>query len=219
MTLIIRIISHIFLHLQRCLFKLIRMKPQIDLDLLLSFGAVFKECEKGEILFSEGDKAYNYYQVVSGSVKMFNTNDDGKEFTQGYFSAGQSFGEPPLFIDERYPASAMAFQHSEVVKLSKDKFLNILEEFPQVQKQFLELMARRIHSKATSSKDIINQKPEFRIEAFLQSCKKTEEKELIPLTRQEIANFTGLRVETVIRTLSKMKKKNIVEIIKHKIYY
>src|SRR5690554_2912637 len=124
MTLIIRIISHIFLHLQRCLFKLIRMKPQIDLDLLLSFGAVFKECEKGEILFSEGDKAYNYYQVVSGSVKMFNTNDDGKEFTQGYFSAGQSFGEPPLFIDERYPASAMAFQLSEVVKLSKDKFLD-----------------------------------------------------------------------------------------------
>lgn len=113
----------------------------------------------------------------------------------------------------------MAFQNSEVVKLSKDKFMTILEEFPQVQKQFLELMARRIHSKATSSKDIINQKPDFRIEAFLQSCKKTKEKELIPFTRQEIANFTGLRVETVIRTLSKMKSKNIVEIINHKIYY
>jgi|SRR5690554_299094 len=195
------------------------MKPQIDLELLISFGAVFKEYEKGEVLFSEGDKASHYYQIVSGSIKMFNTNDDGKEFTQGYFSIGQSFGEPPLFIDEKYPASAMAFQHSEVVKLSKDKFLTIMDEFPQVQKQFLELMARRIHSKATSSKDIINQKPEFRIEAFLQSCKKSEEKEFISLTRQEIANFTGLRVETVIRTLSKMKKKNLVEIINHKIYF
>lgn len=195
------------------------MKPQIDLDILISFGAVFREYEKGEILFLEGDKANTYYQVVSGSVKMFNTNDDGKEFTQGYFSNGQSFGEPPLFIDEKYPASAMAFQHSEVIKLSREKFLTILEEFPQIQKRFLELMARRIYNKATSSKDIINQRPEFRIKAFLDTCKKTQEREHIPFTRQEIANFTGLRVETVIRTLSKMKKKNIVEIINHKIYY
>lgn len=195
------------------------MKPQIDLELLTSYGAVFKEYEKGEILFYEGDQALYYYQVISGSVKMFNTNDDGKEFTQGYFSDGQSFGEPPLFIDEKYPASAMAFQQSEVVKLSRDKFLTILDEFPHIQKHFLELMAKRIYNKATASKDIINQKPEFRIQAFLDNCKKSEEKEHIPFTRQEIANFTGLRVETVIRTLSKMNKKKIVEIINHKIYY
>lgn len=195
------------------------MKPQIDLDILTSYGAVVKNYEKGEVLFSEGEKALYYYQVICGSVKMFNTNDDGKEFTQGYFSNGQSFGEPPLFIDEKYPASAMAFQQSEVVKLSREKFLTILDEFPQIQKQFLELMAKRIHNKATSSKDIINQKPEFRIQAFLETYKKSEEKEHIPFTRQEIANFTGLRVETVIRTLSKMNKKKMVEIINHKIYY
>lgn len=195
------------------------MKHQIDLDILTSYGAVVKNYEKGEVLFSEGEKALYYYQVICGSVKMFNTNDDGKEFTQGYFSNGQSFGEPPLIIDEKYPASAMAFQQSEVVKLSREKFLTILDEFPQIQKQFLELMARRIYNKATSSKDIINQKPEFRIQAFLETYKKSEEKEHIPFTRQEIANFTGLRVETVIRTLSKMNKKKMVEIINHKIYY
>lgn len=195
------------------------MESQIDIDILISFGAVFKEYEKGEVLFYEGDTANNYYQVISGSIKMFNTNDDGKEFTQGYFSGGQSFGEPPLFINEKYPASAMAFQPSEVIRLSREKFLLILEEFPAIQKQFLELMARRIYNKATTSKDIINQKPEFRIKAFLDTYKKSDTREHIALTRQEIANFTGLRVETVIRTLSKMQKKEIVEIIDHKIYY
>lgn len=195
------------------------MKHQIDLDILTSYGAVVKNYEKGEVLFSEGEKALYYYQVICGSVKMFNTNDDGKEFTQGYFSNGQSFGEPPLFIDEKYPASAMAFQTTEIIKLSRDKFLNVLDDFPAIQKEFLNLMAKRIHNKATASKDIINQKPEFRIQAFLETCKKSEKKELIPFTRQEIANFTGLRVETVIRTLSKMNKKKMVEIINHKIYY
>lgn len=195
------------------------MKPQIDVDVLISFGAVFKDYEKGEVLFYEGDTANNYYQVISGSIKMFNTNDDGKEFTQGYFSKGQSFGEPPLFIDEKYPASAMAFQPSEVIRLSREKFLLILDKYPAIQKQFLELMARRIYNKATTSKDIINQKPEFRIKAFLDTYKKSEAKEQIPFTRQEIANFTGLRVETVIRTISKMKMKKIVDVIDHKIYY
>lgn len=195
------------------------MKPQIDLELLLSYGAFCKEYDKGEILFYEGDEALYYYQIVEGSVKMYNANDDGKEYTQGYFSEGQSFGEPPLFIDESYPASAMAFQDAKVLRLHKDRFWKVLDENPKIERHFLKLMARRIHNKATTSKDIINQKPEFRIQAFLDSCKKLKEKEQIEFTRQEIANFTGLRVETVIRTLMKMKQKKIVDIVNHKIFY
>jgi len=193
--------------------------PQIPLELLITYGATFKEYQKGEIIFSENEYPNYYFQVVSGSIKMFNTNDEGKEFTQGYFLRGQSFGEPPLLINERYPASAMAFQNTEVVRVPKQKFFQILEEHPQIQKDFLILMARRIHNKATTSKDIINQKADFRIKAFLNSYKKGDEKELIPFTRQEIANFTGLRVETVIRTIKNMAKKKQLEVRDHKIYY
>jgi len=71
-------------------------------------------------------------------------------------------------------------------------------------------------------KDIINQKPEFRIIAFLNAHKKGSDckiKELVPFTRQEIANFTGLRVETVIRAFAKMKLDKKIDIINHKIYF
>ena len=195
---------------------------QIDLDLLFSWGAIAKEYKKGEMIFCEDEMANFYFQIIEGSIRMFNSNDEGKEFTQGYFSDGQSFGEPPLFIDESYPSTAIAFQDSKIIKLSKDKLHKILEEYPAVQKKFLTLMCRRIHSKAITSKDIINQKPEFRITAFLNAHKKGKncnDKELIPFTRQEIANFTGLRVETVIRALSKMSKDKKVDIINHKIFY
>lgn len=195
---------------------------QIDLDLLFSYGAIAKEYKKNEVIFDEDEIANFYYQIIEGNIRMFNSNDDGKEFTQGYFSSGQCFGEPPLFIDEKYPAAAVAFQDSKIIKLSKDKFLKILDEYPSIQKQFMILMAKRIHSKAKTSKDIINQKPEFRILAFLNAHKKGTDcktKELVPFTRQEIANFTGLRVETVIRAFAKMKACNKIEIINHKIYY
>ncbi|WP_333600724.1 Crp/Fnr family transcriptional regulator [Flavobacterium sp.] len=195
---------------------------QIDLDLLFTWGAIAKEYKKGEMIFCEDEMANFYFQIIEGSIRMFNSNDEGKEFTQGYFSDGQSFGEPPLFIDESYPSTAVAFQDSKIIKLSKDKLLKILDEYPAVQKKFLTLMCRRIHTKALTSKDIINQKPEFRITAFLNTHKKSKngnEKELVPFTRQEIANFTGLRVETVIRALSKMSKGKKVDIVNHKIYY
>lgn len=195
------------------------MKPQVNIDILLEYGAICRTYDKGELLFSEGDDAKFYFQIVSGSIKMFNTNDDGKEFTQGYFTEGQSFGEPPLFINEKYPAAAMVFHTSELVKLKKERFLKLLNDYPEIGKEFLVLMAKRIHHKATTSKDIINQKAEFRIQAFLDSYKKTDTKEYIDLTRQEIANFTGLRVETVIRALGKMKKEQIVEIKNQKLYY
>ena len=165
---------------------------QIDLDLLFSWGAIAKEYKKNEVIFDEDEKANFYYQIIEGSVKMSNSNDEGKEFTQGYFSNGQSFGEPPLFIDENYPATAVCFHDSKIVKLSKEKFLKIIAEYPSIQRDFINLLAARLHSKAITAKAIINQKPDFRILAFLNAHKKgkTNEKVLVPFTRQEIANFT-----------------------------
>jgi CRP/FNR family transcriptional regulator len=58
---------------------------QIDLDLLFSWGAIAKEYKKNEVIFVEDDANF-YYQIIEGCVRMFNSNDDGKEFTQGYFA-------------------------------------------------------------------------------------------------------------------------------------
>jgi CRP-like cAMP-binding protein len=196
---------------------------QIDLDLLYSWGAVAKKYTKNELIFDEDEVALFYYQILEGSVRMYNCNEEGKEFTQGLFCCGEGFGEPPLFIDETYPANAITIEDCTILKLSKDKFLKIIDEYPEIQKDFLLLFAQKIHSKSKTSKEIINQKPEHRIIAFLNSYKKkngnSTEKIPIPYTRQEIANYTGLRVETVIRVFTKMNKTNKVDIIHHKIYY
>jgi CRP-like cAMP-binding protein len=197
---------------------------QIDVDLLFTWGAVAKKYQKDEVVFYENDSAQFYYQIIDGAIKMFNINEDGKEFTQGIFYKGSSFGEPPLFIDEIYPASAIAIKDTTIIKLSKDKLFLIVNEYPEISQSFLKLMATRIFNKSISTKQIINQKPEFRIKSFLENYKKrnkinSNERVLIPFTRQQIADFTGLRVETVIRTLSVMKKSKKVEITKHKLYF
>lgn len=196
---------------------------QIDIDLLFSWGAVAKKYKKNEVIFDENDDAHFYYQIIDGLVRMYNSNDEGKEFTQGHFCEGQSFGEPPLFIDEVYPSKAICIHDCIIIKLSKDKFLKILDEYPLIQRSFLTLLATKIHSKSITSKEIINQTPEYRILAFMTTYKKKisncSDRIIIPYTRQEIANFTGLRVETVIRVFSKMKECKKVEIVNHKIFF
>ena len=80
---------------------------QIDIDLLFSWGAVAKKYNKNEVVYNEDEVAHFYYKIIGGSVRMFNSNDEGKECTQGLFCFGESFGEPPLFIDQCYPARAV----------------------------------------------------------------------------------------------------------------
>lgn len=197
---------------------------QIETDLLYTWGAVARKIAKNDFIFYENDPALAFFQVLEGTVKMTYTNEDGKELTVGVFEEGNTFGEPPLFIDQTYPASAIAQTNCVVLKLSKDHFFAMLKDNPTIQTRILEVFASRIYNKIVFSKNIINHKPEYRISYFLDNLKKQKripvaQKLLIPYTRQEIADFTGLRVETVIRTLSSMKKLKKIDIIDHKLYY
>jgi len=72
---------------------------QIDIDLLFTWGAVAKKYKKNEVIFEEEESANFYYQIIDGGVRMFNLTLEGKEYTQGLFSNGVGFGEPPLFIN------------------------------------------------------------------------------------------------------------------------
>ncbi len=195
----------------------------IDIDLLTAWGGTSKIYKKGEIVFHEGDLARCYYQIIKGEVKMFNVNHEGKEFMQGIFSDGQSFGEPPVIINKPYPTTATALKETTIIRLAKEDFIKLLKEYPGIAYTLLEHLANRTYNKAITLKEIINNNPEARIIAFLDT-KKSEKtglgaREIVPYTRQQIANFTGLRVETVIRTLAKLKDKKKVEIINRKLYY
>lgn len=195
---------------------------QINEDLLLAWGAVAKKYKKNEIIFHEGDTARYYHQLMEGRIRMYSTSIEDKEFTQGIFAEGCSFGEPPLFIGEPYPANAIALKDSVVLKISKDIFFKILSEYAYLQMEFLNTFAQRIYDKSIAAKDLINNSPEDRIAAFLDVYKKktgSDKPAVVGFTRKEIASFTGLCVETVIRTLTKMEKKKIVAISNHKIVY
>ena len=62
-------------------------------ELFLQHAARIVELKKGETLFDQGSTATSFYQVRTGKVKMVSYNEQGREFVQGLFTEGQSFGE------------------------------------------------------------------------------------------------------------------------------
>ncbi len=195
----------------------------IDEKTLVEYGAIQVNLEKGAFLFHEKERASSYFQVKTGKIKMFNLNAEGKQFTQGMFEIGESFGEPPLFTDSNYPACTVAEENTCLYKLTKQKFFKLLKENPEIHLKMTTMMASRLLYKSMLLKEISSFKPEHRILSLIDYLKKEEgipadQKFEVSLTRQHIADLTGLRVETVIRSVKTLEKEGSLDIRGHKIY-
>lgn len=195
----------------------------IDLDLLLSWGATYKKLNTGEIIFQESSACQFYYQLVTGTVKWYNVDEEGKEFIQTIIETGECFGEIPLFDGGIYAATAIAEEPTMLIRLSKSSFLQLLKENPTIHFSFTKLLAKRVRFKFLLLKSLALQAPEARIATLLNYLKKENKNfcsdcHQLNLTRQQIADMTGLRVETVIRTIRSMHEKGILTIEKGKVY-
>lgn len=189
--------------------------------LLLDFDATVKVYQKDELIFNQHQQALFFHQIKKGRVKIFNTTADGKEFAQGYFETAQSFGEPPLLGDFPYPANAIATTETHILRLPKARLFDLLEANFEAHKKLTETLSNRLRYKAMIMKEVSVHKPEHRILSLLTHLKQesgTKEAYLVKLTRQQIADLTGLRVETVIRTITALSDQGILQRIDRKVY-
>ncbi|MEY2869319.1 MAG: hypothetical protein RIR01_1810 [Bacteroidota bacterium] len=196
----------------------------IAISLLEKYGAIIKTFKNGDTIFEEGKQPSHYYQIISGEIKMNNYNDEGKEFIQGIFYENQCFGEPPLFIDQVYPANAVAVIDSELIIITKNKFFELLENNAEISLNIIKNLSQRLYYKSVMAAEISSQDPEHRVLRLIDysiaqlNFKKEAAGFLINLTRQQIADLTGLRVETVIRAIKSLEKKGDLKIINRKVY-
>jgi CRP-like cAMP-binding protein len=192
---------------------------------LEKYHAKIVSLRKDQVLFHEGDRAIDYFQVEEGSVKMFIASNDGQEFIQGIFTAGESFGEPALIGNFPYPGSVVAIEKSKVWKLPGDQFLQMLKENFDLHLKMDQVLCQRLRYKSMVLSEISSYEPEHRIVALLKYFRTKNGrpdisgKIIIPYTRQQLADMSGLRVETVIRTVKKMEKDGKLSLDGHKIRY
>ncbi|HCN85067.1 MAG TPA: Crp/Fnr family transcriptional regulator [Sphingobacteriaceae bacterium] len=195
----------------------------IDIDLLLTWGAAYKKIGADQIIFSEDEPCFFYNQLVSGKVRWVNIDDEGKECIHSIVEPGESFGELPLFDNGNYAATAIANEDSVIIRLRKPIFLELIKENREIHFAFTMLLAKRLRFKFLILKSFGSHCPESRITTLLNHLKSENKSfcgdcDQLTLTRQQIADMTGLRVETVIRTMRVMHDKGELLIAKGKVY-
>ncbi len=196
----------------------------IDVNLLLSMGASYKKLAPGEILFAEGECCEFYYQIVRGQIRWVNFNKDGDEYLQTLVEKGECIGELPLFDGDVYAATAVSNNASCVLRLPKDTFHQLLIEQPHIHFSFSKLLTQRLRFKFFMLKEIANNNPEKIINSLLTYLHEKKDHvcsicNQVRLTRKQIAEMTGLRVETVIRVMRNLNEKGIIQIHNRKAYF
>lgn len=196
----------------------------INSNLLLSMGACYRRVEAGEYIFKEGTHCHFYHQVDSGKIKLVNVDENGKEFLQDIAEDGDCIGEVTLFNSDVYVASAIALTDAIVLRLSKDRFERLLKENYDIAAVFFKSMASHLTFKMQLLKEISSHDSEHCVISllrYLETSKKCycDKQSLVKLTRQQIADMTGLRVETVIKTIRCMQQKGYVAIDRGKVYF
>jgi len=192
-------------------------------EILHQYNCQLIEYEKDEYIFHEESPAIFYTQVVKGLVKMATYSLEGKEFIQGIFKSGESFGEPALFGGFNYPSNAIALEKCSVLKLNKEDFIELLRNNFQIHLKFDNVLSNRLNYKSMLLKEMSSYCPEHVILTILRYFrdKNLQEKSFdiyeVPFTRQQIADMTGLRVETVIRNVKKLEKQGKLQLKNHKI--
>ena len=194
---------------------------EINPQFILDTQADIKKYSKGCIIANEGSKSLYFYYLIDGELSVYNFTPEGKEFLQHKVKEKNFFGEPAVLLEKPFPGNVeVTSEFAEILKIKRDNFLNYLRNNPDWCIEFTKSIAEKSIIKSNSLKNIVFLNPEDRIIKQFNDYKEgTEQKMVIDLTQKELSNMTGLRIETIIRTIKKMEKEGKLEIKNGKVFY
>lgn len=172
-----------------------------------------KAFKKGEAIYHQNAVARSFYEVKKGEVQVIYSNTSGKEFIQGVFKAGDCFGIPPLILSQTYPEAAIAFTDCELYLMPREQFTKLLKEDFLFHFSVTQMLCKQLLYTKMMLEEIAIEEGEHRLLTlihYLMSQKNCDNKEL-DITKQQLADMSGLRVETVIRILKKVQAKGMIE--------
>jgi len=174
--------------------------------------------KKGQTLFNEGSYPFGVYCINDGKVKLSHLGDDGKEQIIRLLRGGDVMGYRALLSGERYSASAIALEDTQVCFIPKELFISVLKNDTGLAFEMMKLLSDELH-KAEVKLTHLAQKPiRERLAETLLFIKETYGFESdgitlsVRLSREEIANLVGTATESTIRLLSEFKKDGMVEL-------
>ena len=115
-------------------------------DLLRAISSVstVADFHRNEVIFHERDQGTSLFLILSGLVKVSLVRGDGKEAILALLRPGEFFGEMALLDNRPRSASVIAMKPTSVVILTREDFMNLVNERPQIVKNLILTVAERL---------------------------------------------------------------------------
>ena len=185
----------------------------------LAAMTVARSYPRNLIVVNEGDRAETLYFVLSGRIKVFVANDDGREIVLSTQGPGTYFGDMMLDDGVR-SASVMTLEPCRLGALSRDAFRDFLAHHPDTALALIKNLIRRTRSMNDRLRDLALLDVYGRVAKLLLSLAREVDGRLIieeRLTQQEIGEHIGASREMVSRILKDLKAGGYVRLERRRI--
>jgi CRP-like cAMP-binding protein len=169
-----------------------------------------EKIKKREYLFHEGEKGSDMYLLIDGNIQLHKNSEDGREVVIRVIKPGDVFAEVVLFERERYPVSARAVTHADVLVFPKRGIHRLLAE-EGFRNDFIALLMAKQRYLAERIQELTTKDVEHRFFTFLRSQYGERETIHTPLSKKDIAAAIGTTPESLSRLILRLTDDGIID--------
>ena len=180
--------------------------------------------QTGEYLFRAGQEFENIYALRSGSVKLNLMDEQGNDQILGFYFPGEILGLDAIH-NKRHQCSAVALETSSYCAFPFSDLSEICQSVPELQNQLFRLMSKELSHENELLLTIGTKNAEERLATFLITLSSRfhrlgySSREIkLSMSRQEIANYLGLTIETVSRIMSRFQREELIGVNRKQVH-
>ena len=167
-------------------------------------------------LFEQGALAGSVFNVTEGIVRLYKSLADGRRQIVGFALPGDFLG---LALMDRYSVAAEAVTDVRVCRFARQAFLSYVDARPHLLRRLHEFAGHELSLAQDQMLLLGRRTAAEKIAAFLLNLQ-TRYSRIgassitvpLPMNRQDIADYLGLTIETVSRTLTRFRSEGLIEI-------
>jgi CRP/FNR family nitrogen fixation transcriptional regulator len=180
-----------------------------DCQALFGIGSIYQQNEE---IYGEGEATEQVYKVLRGVVRTYKLLEDGRRQIGAFYFPGDIFG---LELCEHYGSTAEAVVTTQVAVFQRRHIIAAASCSTEVARELWTRAALNLHH-AESHMLLLGRKTALeRVEAFLVEMGRRSQRAgrlNLPMSRRDIADYLGLTLETVSRTLSQLQSAGGLEL-------
>lgn len=170
--------------------------------------------KKKDTIYREGEYPHALYYIKSGKVKLSRISDYGKEFITSICSEGEFLGHLALLENSTYQEEASVIEDAELASIPIDQFKDLIHSNREISNNFIRILSKNIVEQEDRLLKLaygnVRERVAYVLNHIYEKYGNQGSDIGLTISREELAGYTGIATESLIRTLSDFKSEGII---------